>query len=103
MDTLALVPKVVNIRESNRQNNSRVYGFSPFWRFLQETIMTEEQGITELTQDQLDAVNGAGWLSDFFGAIADWAREHLFGRGEIDGNEEGIKKWEFELGGKIKF
>jgi len=56
--------------------------------------MVENTGIQELTFDEIDAVSGAGWWTDFI----NWFRGHFGGEAQASGDEEGVKQWAIDLG-----
>lgn len=61
--------------------------------------MTEDKGIQELTFEEIDAVSGAGWLTD----LVNWIGEHVFGFLNTQGNEDGVTDAEGEIGVKFPF
>ncbi len=39
----------------------------------------EEYGVQELSQAELELVNGGGWFDDLVGAIVDWVVDDIMG------------------------
>lgn len=55
--------------------------------------MVENTGIQELTFDEIEAVSGAGWWTDF----CNWMRDHFGVQAEAEGDEERVKQYEIEF------
>lgn len=52
--------------------------------------MIEESGIQELTFEEIDAVSGAGWLTD----LVNWVGRHVTAWFRGTGTEEGFDEYE---------
>ena len=52
--------------------------------------MSEESGMQELTFEEIDAVSGAGWLSD----LVEWVGDHIRAWINSTGNEHGVDEYD---------
>ena len=61
--------------------------------------MSEESGMQELTFEEIDAVSGAGWLSD----LVEWIGDHIRAWLNTTGTEDGIDQWDGGIKISTKF
>ncbi len=55
--------------------------------------MSEESGMQELTFEEIDAVSGAGWLSD----LIEWVGDHIRAWINSTGNEDGVQEYDYGI------